>query len=75
MKKNLLSILFFSLIFAKISFSQTITTPAVEWSEYFLGGSQGGYLGRSVAGPNVLFAVLNSLYSISQYKSIIKYAS
>ncbi len=73
MKKNLLNILFFSLIFAKISFSQTITTPAVEWSEYFLGGSQGGYLERSVAGPNVLFAVLNSRYSISQYKSIIKF--
>jgi len=72
MKKNLLSILFFSLIISKISFSQIITTPAVEWSESFLGGSRGGYAG-SVAGPNVLFAVLTSKYMISQSKSIIKF--
>lgn len=73
MKKYLLNILFFSLIFAKISFSQTITTPAVEWSEYFLGGSRGGYIGGSVAGPNVLFVVLNSLASNGPYKRIIKF--
>jgi hypothetical protein len=73
MKKNLLNILFFSLIFAKISFSQIITTPAVEWSESFYGGTRGGFISTPIIGPNVLFVATKALNSISGSESISKF--
>ena len=73
MKKNLLNILFFSLIFAQISFSQIITTPAVEWSESFYGGTRGGFISTLIIGPNVLFVANKAQNSMSGSESISKF--
>jgi len=73
MKKNLLNILFFSLIFAQISFSQIITTPAVEWSESFYGGTRGGFISTPIIGPNVLFVANKAQNSMSGSESISKF--
>ena len=71
MRKILLTLLIFCLI-TNSSFSQIITTPAVEWSDPFYGGTRGGSI-STVNGPNVLFAMVKAQNSISGTVGISKF--
>jgi Secretion system C-terminal sorting domain/PQQ-like domain len=71
MIKTILITLVIGLI-TNLSFSQIITTPAVEWSEPFYGGSRGGAI-STVIGPNVLFVAAKAQNSISGIESISKF--
>lgn len=73
MKKNLLSTLFISLIITKVSFAQIISTPSVEWSEPFYGGTRSGAISTPIIGPNVLFVATKAQNSISGTESISKF--
>lgn len=73
MKKNLLSTLFLSIITLKLSLAQIISTPSVEWSEPFYGGTRGGAISTPIIGPNVLFVATKAQNSISGTESISKF--